>query len=133
MSATTANTAEFQNAGKPVAEPTYQVDASGNVLTAPAAQQGYVAASSANAAALTGSTDYSFAWTSAVNHVMLQNNTGSNLNWDLDVAATAGSPLLATGQTVFLDVRTTILHLFAAGTPNVNGSAASNIVVRGWL
>jgi len=98
---------------------------------------GYVPAYASNAAALTSSTDYSFKWgangLTQVNHVMLQNNTGANINWDLDVAATAGSPILATGQTLFLDVQTLVLHLFQAGTPNVNGSTGSNIVVRGWL
>ena len=102
------------------------------------ATQGYQTALAANAAALTSATDYLFKWGTStapvtVNHIMLQNNTGSNLNWDLDVAATAGSPLLATGQTLFIDVQTAVLHLYQAGTPNVNGSSASNIVVRGWL
>lgn len=96
-----------------------------------------VAANSSNAAALTATTDYSFKWGTdsipqSVNHIMLQNNTGSNIQWDLDTAATAGSPVLATGQTIFIDVSTTVLHLYAAGTPNVNGTSASNIVVRGW-
>src|SRR5579863_10484628 len=33
MSATAANTAEFQNAGKPVAQPFYLVDAAGNPIS----------------------------------------------------------------------------------------------------
>lgn len=101
------------------------------------AATGYVAAYGSNPAALTSSTDYSFKWgasgTTQVNHIMIQNNTSTNLNFDLDVAATAGSPLLAPGQTIFFDVQTTVVHLFQAGTPNVNGSSASNVVVRGWL
>lgn len=129
----TAPNAEFQNAGKPVAPPIYQVDANGKPLTAPSAQTGYVAASAGNAAALTANTDYTFTWASQVNHVMLQNNSAASINWDLDVATTAGSPVLAAGQTLFLDVQTTVLHLQSTGTPNVNGSSASNVVVRGWL
>lgn len=101
------------------------------------ASSGYVAAYASNPAALTASTDYSFKWgiigTTQINHVMLQNNTAAALNWDIDVAATAGSPVLAAGQTLFLDVQLSALHLFQAGTPNVNGSSANNIVVRGWL
>lgn len=101
------------------------------------ASTGYVAAWASNPAALTSSTDYSFKWgasgTTQVNHIMLQNNTAATLNWDLDVAANAGSPTLAAGQTVFLDVQTTVLHLFQAGTPNVGGSSSGNIVVRGWI
>jgi hypothetical protein len=137
MSATVANNAEFQDGGKPVAFPTYPVDANGNVLTAPSAQTGYVAVFPSNAAALTSATDYSFKWglsgTTAVNHIMLQNNTASALNFDLDVAASAGSPVLAANQTIFLDVQTSVLHLYQAGTPNVNGTSSGNIVVRGWL
>jgi hypothetical protein len=99
-------------------------------------EAGIVAAYASNAAALTSATDYSFAWgttgTTTVNHVMLQNNTGASLTYDLDVAATAGSIVLPNNQTVFLDIQCTVLHLYQAGTPNVNGSSASNIVVRGW-
>ncbi len=101
------------------------------------AATGYVSAYGSNAAATTATTDYSFKWgaggTTQVNHIMLQNNTGANIQWDLDTAANAGSPILATGQTLFLDVQTTALHLYTAGAQNVNGSTAGNIVVRGWL
>lgn len=101
------------------------------------AATGYVAAYGSNAAALTANTDYLFKWgaggTTQVNHIMLQNNSTINLNWDLDVATSVGSPVLAPGQTLFLDVQTTVVHLQANGTPNVNGTSAANIVVRGWL
>lgn len=98
---------------------------------------GYVAAYGSNPTALTSNTDAAFKWgaggTTQVNHVMIQNNTASSLNWDLDVATSAGSPTLAAGQTLFLDVQCTAVHLQQTGTPNINGTAASNIVVRGWL
>lgn len=101
------------------------------------AATGYVSAYGSNASALTSATDYAFKWGSGgstqVNHIMLQNNTATALNWDLDVTATAGSPVLNAGATLFIDVQTTVLHLYQAGTPNVNGTSASNIVVRGWL
>jgi hypothetical protein len=104
---------------------------------AAAAQTGYVAAYGSNVAALTANTDASFKWgasgTTQVNHVMLQNNTTINILWDLDVATSAGSPLLAPGQTIFFDVQTTALHIQANGTPNLNGTSSGNIVIRGWL
>lgn len=107
----------------------------GNTLAS--ASLGAVTAFASNPAALTTSTDYAFKWgntgTTQVNHVMLQNNTASALNYDLDAVATLGSPALAAGQTIFLDVQTLVVHLFQAGTPNVNGTSASNIVVRGWI
>ncbi len=101
------------------------------------AQSGYVAAYGSNAANTTGGSDYSFKWGASgntqVNHIMLQNNTGANINYDLDTSTSAGSPVLATGQTIFLDVQTSTLHLQSASNQNVNGTSASNIVVRGWL
>jgi hypothetical protein len=104
------------------------------------AATGYVAAFGSNAAALTANTDYLFKWgaggTTQVNHIMIQNNSSISIEWDLDVATNAGSPVLtntAPGNTIFLDVQTTVLHIQGNGTPNVNGSSASNIVVRGWL
>jgi hypothetical protein len=107
------------------------------VFTSQAVASGYVAAANGNANATTASTDYSFAWGGAgsviVHHIMLQNNSGANLQWDLDTNTSAGSPVLATGQTLFLDVFTTVLHLRTSGAINVNGTSAANIVVRGWL
>jgi hypothetical protein len=98
---------------------------------------GYVAAYGSNPTALTSNTDAAFKWGGAgntqVNHVMIQNNTAASLNWDLDVATSAGSPTLAAGQTLFLDVQTSAVHLQQTGTPNINGSSSANIVVRGWL
>lgn len=116
--------------------------ATGNnaVPTLNSASTGYVAAYGSNAAALTANTDYLFKWgaggTTQVNHIMIQNNASVNLLWDLDTATNAGSPLLSNtlGQnTLFLDVQTTVVHIQANGTPNVNGSSGSNIVVRGWI
>lgn len=104
------------------------------------AATGYVAAFGSNPAALTSGTDYQFKWgaggTTQVNHIMIQNNSSISIQWDLDTTANAGSPVLgntAPGNTIFLDVQTSILHLLGTGTPNVNGSSANNIVVRGWL
>jgi len=104
------------------------------------AATGYVAAYGSNAAALTANTDYLFKWgaggTTQVNHIMIQNNSSILINWDLDVATSAGSPVLSNTagvNTLFLDVQTSILHIQGNGTPNVNGTSASDIVVRGWL
>jgi hypothetical protein len=97
-----------------------------------------VAANVSNGAALVSSTDYSFKWgtdatPAAIAFLLLQNNTGSDLQWELDAAATAGSAILPTGQTLLLPAAILVLHLFQAGTPNVNGATAGNIVVRGWI
>jgi len=102
----------------------------------PEAAAGYVKAASgvfAPGATTTATTDYAYTWANQINHLMLQNNTGANIQWELDSAATAGSPVLATGQTLFLDVQCTAIHLYTAAQQNVNGSTAGNIVIRGWL
>lgn len=99
--------------------------------------QGYVAAYGSNPSALTANTDAQFKWGSAgttiVNHVMIQNNTAINILWDLDVATSAGSPVLRPNETIFLDVPTAALHFQGNGTPNLNGTSGSNIVIRAWL
>lgn len=113
------------------------VDDNGNASTKSSAAMGAVAAYGSNSAALTANTDYSFKWgaggTTVVNHIMIQNNDTNNLHFELDAAANAGSALLVPGQILFLDVQTVALHYYSAGTPNVNGSSANNIVTRGWL
>ncbi len=106
---------------------------------APAAKQGPVAPASGNAAQTGINTDYTFNWQDAtgaqvnVNHVMLQNNTAAAVTYDIDAVTTAGSLQLAAGATIILDITMTTLHLRTAATQNVNGAAAANIVVRGWL
>src|SRR5579872_3501948 len=104
------------------------------------ASTGYVSAWGSNPAALTSNTDAAFKWgasgTTQVNHIMVQNNSSNSIQWDLDVATNAGSPVLgnvAPGNTLFLDVQTTAFHLQSLGTPNLNGSSSNNVVIRGWL
>jgi hypothetical protein len=63
---------------------------------------------------------------------MIQNNSTSNVLWDLDTATTSASPIIAPGQTIFFDVQTTVVHLQSA-TANVPINAASGVVLRGWL
>jgi len=122
------NVAQWAGASPSVSNPVY---------TSQSLASGYVAAFGSNPAAMTANTDYQFKWgaggTTVVNHIMIQNNTASNIQWDLDTTSNAGSPVLAPSQTIFLDVQTTVLHLLSTGTPNVNGSTGSNVVVRAWL
>ena len=107
------------------------------VPTLVTAQTGYVSAYGSNPATTGTNTDVAFKWgaggTTLVNHIMINNNSGANINYDLDVATSAGSPVLATGQTVFFDVQTTAVHIQAASSYNLNGTSSGNIVIRGWL
>lgn len=74
--------------------------------------------------------DTSLTFSSDVYHLLIQNNTSAVVYLDLDTAATQGSPELAAGQTWFLDVHTSVLHVFTVAAQPVN--AASGIVIRGW-
>lgn len=67
------------------------------------------------------------------NHVMIANNTAINVVYELDANTSGGSDILAPGQKIFLDIQCAAVHLQAASAQNINGSAAGNIVVRGWL
>ncbi len=116
--------------------PVFLVDGN-NSPVSNVAQTGYVAPYGSNASSTGSATDTPFKWgssgTTQVNHVMIQNNGTININWDLDVATTAGSPVLAPGQTVFLDVQTTAVHVQSASSLNINGSSSGNIVIRAWI
>lgn len=97
----------------------------------------YVTPNATNAAATTANTDYVFTWGATgqtqVNHVLLNNNTGSDIRYDFDVATSNGSPVLPTGQTLFWDSSTQALHLLTSAQQNVNGTSSGNIVVRATL
>lgn len=88
-----------------------------------------------NASATVSATDYTYVYAGGLvaNHVMIQNNTGANIQWELDVVTSAGSPVLATGQTLFLDVAHSAVHLLTAANQNINGAISGNIVIRSWL
>ena len=114
-------------------------DSQGSAQTNPFAVQGAVAPLAANAAATSGASDYVFGWQNSnsvqvsVNHVYIENNTNANVQWELDAATSNGSPILKPGDSKQFDIRVTNLHLLTGAAQNVNGSAAGNIVVRGWL
>lgn len=95
-------------------------------------QSGYVALSSPPTQTNSGS-DTTFTFSKQVNCVIIQNNTGSNVNFAFDGAASAGSLLLATGQTFIYAKRVTAVHLYTSSAQNVNGTSGSNIVLLGEL
>lgn len=93
---------------------------------------GYVSASTPPSTTNAGS-DTAYTFSSQVNRVILQNNTSANINFDFDQNATAGSFLLVPGAMLIYPKKCTVIHLFTASAQNINGSTASNIVVRGAL
>lgn len=93
---------------------------------------GYVSLSSPPAQTNAGA-DTSLLFASPVGHWFIQNNTTANVMFDLETAASLGSPLIAAGQMITSDVPLSQLHLFTAAAQNINGTTAGNIVIRGWL
>lgn len=126
MSSATTSDSRFQQ--NPLVQASHIDD-----LVTVAAQQGLTNPNASNLANTTGGADYTYSWQVAtVNHIMLQNNTGAALQFEIDKATSNGSPILATGQTIFLDIKTATLHLLTAANENVDGTVAGNIVVRAW-
>jgi len=95
-------------------------------------QSGYVSATSPPTATNAGS-DTPYTFSSQVNRVIIQNNTSTNVNYAFDAVASAGSLVLAPGSMLVYPKKCTVLHLYTVATQNINGSAASNIVVLGAL
>lgn len=95
-------------------------------------QSGYVSLSSPPTQTNAGS-DTTFTFSSQVNTVLLQNNDVVNVNVAFDTAASAGSFLLAPGQTLIYPKKVTAVHLFTATARNVNGTSSGNIVLLGEL
>lgn len=79
---------------------------------------------------LTASADNSITFSKQVRTVLLHNQSAVNVPYEHDQTASAVSPYLAPGQLVYVDVHTTVLHVFPSNALPVN--AASGLIVRGW-
>ena len=86
------------------------------------------------AATSTANADTAVAFSTRVNHVMVQNNTANDIYIDFDIAATQGSICVPKGQSSwFSDNQCSTLHIYTTVASSVNGTASGGIVVRGWL
>lgn len=93
----------------------------------------YIATATSQPTATVVNTDTSWSFASKVNHLLLQNNSSAPIQFELDATSTAGSPILTSGnQMMLLDVKCTAIHLYTSAVTNINGTAAGNIVIRGW-
>lgn len=96
------------------------------------AASGVVALASGAPAATNVGADTSVPFSVPVAHWTIQNNTAASVGVELDAAASAGSLQIAAGQSLTSEVPVSTLHLFTAAAQNINGTAGSNIVIRGW-
>ena len=84
------------------------------------------------AASLTANSDNLYTFPTQVHHLLIENNTTTPLNVEFDAQATAGSLLIPAGSApIGIDVAVTVVHLYSAAASPVNGTAGSNIVLRG--
>lgn len=104
-----------------------------NPLPVTSGQVGLVAPYASNPAATTAATDYQFRWgtgNTTVQRVIISNETGADVRYELDATASANSLRLKDGNTLFLQQPCTTLHLFSASDQNIN--QAGGIMVRGY-
>ena len=85
-----------------------------------------------------GAADTQYKWGAnglrQVQHVVLQNNTGSNISYAFDQSTATGTNqiyTLATGNTIFWDRAVSILHFASAAQQSFGGS--SGITVEGFI
>lgn len=105
----------------------------GPQLVVTSALSGYVATALGQPTATTANTDTAWSFAQTVNHILIQNNTTDPLNFEFETAATAGSLVLPATTSFRMDLKVTTIHFLTPAVQNINGSAADNIVIRGWL
>jgi|SRR6185437_5191184 len=74
-------------------------------------------------------TDTSATFGATVNHWTIQNNTGANVFYNLDAAASASTFLLVPGAQVWWDWPVTVVHLFTVAAQNVNTGATPIVLI----
>lgn len=101
--------------------------------TADIAGSGYVTFTSTTPTATTAGTATTFTFIHEINYVTLQNNGPVSINYDFNQSATSGSLILATGQTLFYNKKTTTVSILSASGTAVNGTGTGNIVLKGEI
>ena len=97
------------------------------------ALNGVIGPAASQPTATTAGSDTSWSFASQVRHIFIQNNTSAIVQFAFDAASSVGAPILLPGATFTADLRVTAVHLFTVAIQQINGTAAGNIVVWGWL
>jgi hypothetical protein len=106
-----------------------KVNQDGSLNADDAALQGPIAVTVTSP--LTSGQDNTITFASKVRTVQLHNQSAVNVPYEHDQAATVNSPYLAPGQMIYVDVHTTVIHVFPSNALPVN--AANGLIVRGWV
>lgn len=97
-------------------------------------QVGLIAAYSKNATTTGSATDTSFTWgpsgTQVVQRVIISNETGADVRYEFDAAATANSLRLKDGNVIFVAQPTVAVHFYTAASQNIN--QAGGVMIRGY-
>lgn len=103
-----------------------------NPIPVTSGQVGLIAPLNSDAANTTGGTEYQYKWNGnvTVQRVILSNETGADVRYELDATASANSLRLKDGNVLFVQQPCTVLHLFTASNQNIN--QAGGIMVRGY-
>lgn len=103
-----------------------------NPLPVTSGQAGLIAPLGTNGANTVGGAEYQFKWAGnvTVQRVVISNETGADVRYELDNTASANSLRLKDGNVLFIQQPCTVLHLFTAANQNVN--QAGGIMVRGY-
>jgi hypothetical protein len=103
-----------------------------NPLPTTSGQVGLIAPLGTNPAATGIGADTQFKWTgnATVQRVIISNETGADVRYELDATATANSLRLKDGNVLFIQQPCTVLHLFTAAAQTIN--QAGGVMVRGY-
>lgn len=83
---------------------------------------------------LSANADTAITFAVPVNHVYLQNNSGTAASVDFDATASLGAFLIPAGSPpIAFDFPCTVLHVYCTAALALNGTSGGNFVVRGRL
>lgn len=71
-------------------------------------------------------------WQRRVTHILIQNQTASNVFIDFDKPANPGAILVPPGGLFTIDIPCDDLHVYPVAAMSYNLTTAGNLVIRGW-
>jgi hypothetical protein len=98
------------------------------------AAAGAIGTNQANGATISANTAFQITFNQQVHHIMIENNTGAPIQFELDATTFAGSMHLSNsspGNQIMLDIACTNLYILSTANTVYNGTNGVN--VRGWL
>jgi hypothetical protein len=103
-----------------------------NPLPTTSGQVGLIVPLSSNPTTTGAGADTQFKWTgnATVQRVIISNETGADVRYELDSTASANSLRLKDGNVLFIQQPCTVLHLYTVSAQNIN--QAGGVMIRGY-